>query len=76
MKASDVAELLEVVEDRSYTGSIIITSQLPVSGWHDYLNQAVVADAILDRLIHTSYRVELKGESMRKLKSTITKFKL
>jgi len=74
MKASDVAELLEVVEDRSYTGSIIITSQLPVSGWHDYLNQAVVADAILDRLIHTSYRVELKGESMRKLKSTITKF--
>lgn len=73
MTASDVAELLEVVEDRSYTGSIIITSQLPVSGWHDYLNQPLVADAILDRLIHTSYRVELKGESMRKLKSTITK---
>ncbi|MHB2148131.1 IS21-like element helper ATPase IstB [Calditrichota bacterium LG25] len=71
MKPSDVAELLEVVEDRSYTGSIIITSQLPVSAWHEYLNQPVVADAILDRLIHTSYRLELKGESLRKLKSTI-----
>lgn len=71
MKPTDVAELLEVVEDRSYTGSIIITSQLPVSAWHEYLNQPVVADAILDRLIHTSYRIELKGESMRKLKSTI-----
>ena len=74
MKASDVSELLEVVEDRSYSGSIIIISQLPVSSWHDYLNQPVVADAILDCLIHTSYRIELKGESMRKLKSDISKF--
>jgi DNA replication protein DnaC len=72
MKSSDVAELLEVLEDRSYIGSTIITSQLPVSAWHDYLNQPIVADAILDRLIHTSYRIELKGESMRKLKSNIT----
>ena len=72
MKASDVAELLEVLEDRSYSGSTIITSQLPVSAWHDYLSRPVIADAILDRLIHTSHRIELKGESMRKLKSNIT----
>jgi len=74
MKASDVGELLEVIEDRTLVGSIIITSQLSVSDWHDYLNQPVVADAILDRLIHTSYRIELGGESMRKLKSTIPGF--
>lgn len=73
MKASDAGELLEVVEDRSYTGSIIITSQLPVAEWHGYLNQPIVADAVLDRLIHNSYRIELKGESMRKIKSTIPK---
>jgi DNA replication protein DnaC len=72
MKASDVAELLEVIEDRSYIGSTIITSQIPVTAWYEYLNQPVIADAILDRLIHTSYRIELKGESMRKLKSNIT----
>jgi DNA replication protein DnaC len=71
MKASDVGELLEVVEERSYLGSIIMTSQLPVSEWHSYLNQPIVADAVLDRLIHTSYRISLKGESMRKVKSTI-----
>jgi DNA replication protein DnaC len=69
MKASDVGELLEVVEDRSYLGSIIMTSQLPVSEWHSYLNQPIVADAVMDRLIHTSYRINLKGESMRKIKS-------
>jgi DNA replication protein DnaC len=73
MKASDVGELLEVIEDRTLVGSIIITSQLSVSDWHDYLNQPVVADAILDRLIHTSYRIELGGDSMRKLKSSIPK---
>jgi DNA replication protein DnaC len=73
MKAPDVGELLEVIEDRTLAGSIIIASQLQVSGWHDYLNQPLVADAILDRLIHTSYRVELQGESMRKLKSSIPK---
>ncbi len=75
MKASDVGELLEVIEDRTLAGSIIIASQLSVSDWHDYLNQPVVADAILDRLIHTSYRIELEGDSMRKLKSSIPNFK-
>lgn len=71
MLASDVAELLEIVEDRSTLSSIIITSQLPVSEWHAYLNQPVVADAVLDRLIHTSHRITLKGESMRKLKTPL-----
>jgi DNA replication protein DnaC len=71
MLASDVAELLEIVEDRSTLSSIILTSQLPVSEWHAYLNQPVVADAVLDRLIHTSHRIALKGESMRKLKTPL-----
>lgn len=71
MLASDVGELLEIVEDRSTVGSTIMTSQLPVTEWHNYLNQPVIADAILDRLIHTSHRINLKGESMRKLKSNM-----
>jgi len=51
--------------------SLIITSQLPVSQWYDYLNNGTVADAILDRVVHSSHRVELEGESMRKLRSNI-----
>jgi DNA replication protein DnaC len=69
MLAADVGELLEIIEDRSMAGSVIITSQLPVGDWHGYLNQPVLADAVLDRLIHTAYRIHLKGESMRKVQS-------
>jgi DNA replication protein DnaC len=45
-----------------------VTSQLPVSDWHDYIGGPTLADAILDRLIHNSYRLALKGDSMRKQK--------
>lgn len=71
MDAADVQELLEVIEDRVDLGSIIISSQLPVDQWYDYLNNATVADAVLDRLIHNSYRLNLQGESMRKLNSNL-----
>ena len=71
MDAADVQELLEVIEDRVDLGSIIITSQLPVDQWYDYLNNATMADAVLDRLIHNSYRLNLQGESMRKLNSNL-----
>ncbi len=58
-------DLLEVIEDRHGTRSTLITSQLPVSSWHEYLNDPTVADALLDRLLSQAHRLELKGESMR-----------
>ncbi|MFO8233787.1 MAG: IS21-like element helper ATPase IstB [Bacteroidales bacterium] len=58
--------LLDVIEDRHHKKSTIITSQIPVSVWHEMLEEKTVADAILDRLVHSSHRFELKGESMRK----------
>lgn len=61
--------LLEIIEDRHNNGSIIVTSQIPVQGWYDIIGEKTIADAILDRLIHNSHRIELSGESMRKKKS-------
>jgi DNA replication protein DnaC len=49
-------------------GSTLITSQLPVDAWHDVIDEPTFADAILDRLVHNSYRLELDGPSMRKTK--------
>ena len=63
--------LLEIIEDRHNNGSIIVTSQIPVQGWYDIIGEKTIADAILDRLIHQSHRLELKGESMRKKKEII-----
>jgi len=60
--------LLQIMEDRYARKSIIITSQLPVSKWHEYINEPTLADAILDRLTAKAHRIELKGESMRKKK--------
>ena len=61
--------LLEIIEDRHGKGSVIITSQLPVSGWYDIIGEKTVADAILDRLVHDAHRIELMGESMRKTRN-------
>ena len=58
--------LLEIIEDRHGRGSVIITSQLPVSDWYDIIGEKTVSDAILDRLVHDAHRIELKGESLRK----------
>ena len=58
--------LLEIMEDRHGRRSTLITSQLPVSQWYEVLEEPTVADAILDRLVHTAHRIELSGESMRK----------
>jgi DNA replication protein DnaC len=57
--------LLQIVEDRYERKSIIITSQLPVAKWHEFINEPTMADAILDRLTAKSHRIELKGESLR-----------
>ena len=59
-------DLLEIMEDRYATRSTIMTSQLPPAKWHDYLGDPTVADAILDRILHRSHRIALKGPSRRK----------
>lgn len=62
---------LEMMEDRYDIRSTIVTSQLPVSTWHEVINEKTIADAILDRLVHSSHRIDLKGESMRKKRKDI-----
>jgi DNA replication protein DnaC len=62
--------LLEIIEDRHGKKSTIISSQIPVSKWHELLEEKTIADAILDRIVHTSHRIELKGESLRKKQAT------
>ena len=59
-------DLMEMIEDRHAKKSTIVASQLPVANWFDIIGEETIADAILDRLVHTSYRIELKGESLRK----------
>ena len=58
--------MLELLDDRIGTRSTLITSQLPVKAWHTYLNAPTLADAILDRVVHSSHKIELKvAKSMR-----------
>lgn len=64
--ARQCRDLLEILDDRVGSGSVLITSQLPVSKWHELMGDPTVADALLDRLVHQAYRIELKGEFMRK----------
>ena len=73
ISTDDATNLFEIIEDRTEINSTIITSQLPVSNWYEYLNNDTVADAILDRVVYSSHRIELEGESMRKLRSKINK---
>ncbi len=65
-------DVLEILDDRFNLKSTIVASQLPISHWHEYLGEATLADAILDRLVHNAYKIQLKGESMRKKKSPLT----
>lgn len=59
-------DLLEIMEDRHGRGSTLITSQLPVAHWHEAIGDPTLADAILDRLLHTATKLQIKGESLRK----------
>lgn len=61
--------LLEIIEDRHERESIIITSHYPSSNWYDMIGDPTIANAILDRIIHTAHTIEQYGESMRKLRS-------
>ena len=58
--------LMEIIEDRHGRKSTIIASQLPIAKWYEVIGESTIADAILDRMIHTAHRIELKGESRRK----------
>jgi len=66
MEQQQQFDLMEIIEDRHGKKSTIIASQLPIASWYDIISEATIADAILDRLVHTSYRIELKGESLRR----------
>lgn len=64
--ATERNDLLELIDDRVGSRSTVITSQLPVNAWHEYLAEPTLADAILDRVVHASHRIVLRGESLRK----------
>jgi DNA replication protein DnaC len=70
LTANQRRDLMEIVEDRHGNGSTLITSQLPRDTWHEVVGDPTFADAILDRIVHNAYRLELDGPSMRKLQAT------
>ena len=72
LMAEQRRDLLEILEDRYDSRSTIVTSQLPLDKWHDIIGDPTLADAILDRLVHNAYKINLRGESMRKRKSLLT----
>lgn len=65
-------DVLEILDDRHHRQSTIVTSQLPVASWHAYLDEPTLADALLDRLVHNAYTLNLTGESLRKRKTPLT----
>lgn len=65
-------DLLEILEDRHGLKSTLVTSQLPVDHWHEQIGDPTLADAILDRLVHSAHKIKLKGESMRKKTANLT----
>lgn len=67
MKDSERRDFLEICDDRYQRRSMILTSQMPVAHWHEQIGDATIADSILDRLLHNAYRIELNGESVRKV---------
>jgi DNA replication protein DnaC len=66
MDAHNRAALIEIIEDRHGKRSTIIAAQIPVAQWHDVIGEKTVADAVLDRIVHNAYRIEMVGESLRK----------
>jgi DNA replication protein DnaC len=64
-------DLLEILDDRYGRAATLIATQIPVADWHSHLPDPTLADSILDRLVHNAYRLQLKGESMRKVRSPL-----
>ncbi len=71
LDAQSRSALMEIMEDRHGKSSTIITSQIPVSKWHEIIGEQTIADAILDRIVHDAHRIEMKGESLRKKKQPL-----
>lgn len=69
LDAGQAQDLLDILEDRSGVGATVIVTQIPVAQWHGRITDPTLADAICDRLIHGSHRIELRGESQRKLRA-------
>ncbi len=65
-------DFFEILEDRHNLKSTLVTSQLPIENWHEQIGDPTLADAILDRLVHSSHTIKLKGDSMRKKKTNLT----
>jgi DNA replication protein DnaC len=61
--------LFELIEHREQSGSLLITSQYPISAWHETFGNEAIADSVLDRIVHKSHKITLKGDSIRKLTS-------
>src|SRR6476646_688400 len=70
LSANQRRDLMEIVEDRHGRGSMLITSQLPVTTWHEVIGEPTLGEGILDRIVHNAYRLELDGPSMRKIKAS------
>ena len=73
IKGAESKDLLEVIEDRQGLCSTIISTQLPVEKWFEAIGDPTIADAVLDRLIHNAHKIDLTGDSMRKIRSSLTK---
>jgi DNA replication protein DnaC len=67
LSSDEINNIFEIIEDRMFNGSFIITAQLPIKDWYEYLGNETIADAMMDRLIHSSHKIELKGPSMREI---------
>lgn len=72
LETTSAREILEILDEAYNIGSLILTSQHPVSDWHSRIAEKTVADAILDRIVHNSHRIKIAGESMRKKKNSVT----
>lgn len=66
LQGQELVDMMEIIEDRHGLKSTIIASQIPFAKWYEVMTEATIADAILDRVIHTAYKIELKGENLRK----------
>lgn len=67
LKNDEINDLFEIIEARMFHGSMMMTAQLPIKDWHAYLGNETIADAMMDRLIHSSHKIEMKGPSMREI---------
>jgi DNA replication protein DnaC len=72
VKGAERKDLLEVIEDRQGIGSTIISTQIPIKNWFEAIGDPTIADAVLDRLIHNAHKIDLDGDSMRKIRSSLT----